>query len=43
MVKTFDRQRHEKELARMDRIIAIRSHAPGVTNTCPQCEEKNEG
>ena len=26
-------------IAKMDRIIAIRKHTLGVTDSCPQCEE----
>jgi hypothetical protein len=26
-------------LAKADRIIAIRKHTLGITDTCPQCEE----
>ena len=27
------------EIAKMDRIIAIRDHVLGNTSTCPACEE----
>ena len=30
----------EENKKRLDRIIAIRSHVLGLTNTCPECEEK---
>lgn len=36
----MDNYNHEENIARMDRIIAIRSHTLGLTDTCPQCEEK---
>jgi hypothetical protein len=35
-------QQHQEYLARIARsarIIAIREHTLGLTNTCPQCEE----
>lgn len=30
----------EADRAKHDRILAIRSHTLGLTDTCPQCEEK---
>ena len=34
------KQEFQKMIEDADRIIAIRKHTLGITDTCPQCEEK---
>ena len=38
----MNEKQFKAEMARLDRIIEIRSHKLGVTDTCPQCEERNQ-